>query len=136
VDTSVWIFALRKEPVLQVRDRIDALLKEDAIITTGIIKLELLAGTKTEKEYKRLKSSLDALESIETDDQLWHNACEHGFKLRRRGLTVPATDILIASCALQTGAILLHADMHFDLIEKPLGLRVESYVLALKEALA
>jgi predicted nucleic acid-binding protein len=136
VDTSAWIFALRKEPVLQVRDRIDALLKEDAIITTVIIKLELLAGTKTEKEYKRLKSRLDALESIEADDQLWHNACEHGFKLRRRGLTVPATDILIASCALQTGAILPHADMHFDLIEKPLGLRVESYVLALKEALA
>jgi predicted nucleic acid-binding protein len=135
VDTSVWIFALRKDPVLQIRDRIDFLLKEDTVITTGIIKLELLAGTKTEKEYNRLKSRFDALESIETDEALWRNACKHGFKLRRRGLTIPATDILIASCALQTGAILLHADMHFDLMEKPLSLRAESYVLALKKAL-
>ena len=136
VDTSVWIFALRKDPVLQIRDRIDSLLREDAVITTGIIKLELLAGAKTEKEYGRLKSRFDALDCIETDDELWRNACEHGFKLRRRGLTIPSTDILIASCALKAGAILLHADAHFDLMEKPLRLRSESYVQALKKALS
>src|SRR4030042_3452793 len=136
VDTSVWIFALRKEPVVQIKDRIDSLLKEDTVITTGIIKLEILAGAKTEKEYRRLKSRLDALESIETDDELWRNACEYGFKLRRRGLTVPSTDVLIASCALQWGAVLLHADAHFDLMEKPLGLRNESYGQVLKKALS
>jgi len=136
VDTSVWIFALRKEPILQIRDRIDSLLKEDAVITTGIIKLELLAGAKTEKEYGRLKSRFDALESLETDDELWRSACEHAFKLRRRGFTVPSTDVLIASCALQARAILLHADVHFDLMEKPLSLRCESYVQALKKALS
>jgi predicted nucleic acid-binding protein len=136
VDTSVWIFALRKEPVVQIRDRIDSLLKDDAVITTGIIKLEILAGAKTEKEYRRLKSRFDALESVETDDGVWRKACEHGFKLRRRGLTIPSTDILIATCALQTGAILLHADVHFELMEKPLGLRSESHVRALRKALS
>jgi len=134
VDTSVWIFALRKDPVVQIRNRIDSLLREDAVITTGIIKLEVLAGAKTDKEYRRLKTRFDALESLETDDDLWRNACEQGFKLRRRGLTVPATDVLIATCALQGGAILLHADAHFDLMEKPLGLRSESYVQTLKKA--
>jgi predicted nucleic acid-binding protein len=136
VDTSVWIFALRKDPVLQIRNRIDSLLKEDKVITAGIIKLEILAGAKTEKEYRRLKSRFDALESIETDDGLWRNACEHGFKLRRKGLTIPSTDVLIATGALRAGAILFHADAHFDLMEKPLGLRCESYVQALKKALS
>jgi predicted nucleic acid-binding protein len=136
VDTSVWIFALRKNPVLLIRNRIDSLLKEDAVITTGMIKLEVLAGAKTEKEYRRLKSRFDALESIETDDDLWRNGCEHGFRLRRKGLTIPSTDVLIATCALQAGAVLLHADAHFDLMEKPLGLRSESYVQALKKALS
>jgi hypothetical protein len=136
VDTSVWIFALKKEPILQIKDRIDSLLKDDAVITTGIIKLEILAGAKTEKEYRRLKSRFDALESLETDDDLWRNACEHGFGLRRKGLSIPSTDVLIATCALQAEAILLHADAHFDLMEKPLGLRNESHVRALKKALS
>lgn len=136
VDTSVWIFALRKEPVVQIRDRIDSLLKEDVVITTGIIKLEILAGAKTDKEFRRLKSRFDALESVETEDEIWRKACENGFKLRRKGLTVPSTDVLIATCALQAGAVLLHADAHFDLMEKPLGLQKESYVQVLKTALS
>jgi predicted nucleic acid-binding protein len=136
VDTSVWIFALRKDPVVLIKDRIDSLLSEDAVITTGIIKLEILRGAKNEKEYRRLKSRFDALESIETDDELWRKACENGFKLRRRGLTIPSTDVLIASCALQADAVLLHADAHFNLMGKPLGLRNESYVQVLKKALS
>jgi predicted nucleic acid-binding protein len=136
VDTSVWIFALRREPVLEIKNRIDSLLKEDTVIITGMIKLEVLAGARTEKEYRRLKSRFDALESIETDDDLWRNACEHGFKLRRKGLTIPSTDVLIAACALQAGAILVHADAHFDLMEKPLGIRSESHVQTLKKAIS
>ena len=42
VDTSAWLFALRKDFMPEVKDRIDHLLKENAIITTGIIKLEIL----------------------------------------------------------------------------------------------
>jgi predicted nucleic acid-binding protein len=136
VDTSVWIFALRKDPVPDIKNRIDSLLKEDTVLTTGMIKLEILAGARAEKEYRRLKSRFDALDSIETGDDLWRNACEHGFKLRRKGLTIPSTDVLIATCALQAGAILLHADAHFDLMENPLGLRSESHVQALKRAIS
>jgi predicted nucleic acid-binding protein len=33
VDTSVWIFALRKDPVPQIRNRMDSLLKEDVVKT-------------------------------------------------------------------------------------------------------
>ena len=121
---------------MQIIDRIDSLLKEDTVVTTGIIKLEILTGAKTEKEYRRLKSRFDALDSVETDEALWQKACEHGFKLRRRGLTIPSTDVLIASCALQAGAILLHADAHFDLMVKPLGLQCESYIQVLRKALS
>jgi predicted nucleic acid-binding protein len=87
-------FRTRRDPVPEIRNRIDSLLKEDAVITTGMIRLEILAGARTEKEYRRLKSRFDALESIETDDDLWRNAREHGFKLRRKGLTVISLDIV------------------------------------------
>lgn len=136
VDTSAWLFALRKDFIPEVKDRIDYLLKEDAIITTGIIRLEILGGTKTENDFQRLKNRLDALDNIETDNTIWQNACELGFKLRRKGLTVPYTDILIATCALKAESIIVHADTHFDMMASHIQLKVESFVQAVSSHLA
>jgi predicted nucleic acid-binding protein len=58
--------------------------------------------------------------------QLWARAYELAFNLRRRGVTIPYTDILTAACALHANAIILHADAHFDLISKHFELKVES----------
>ena len=128
VDTSAWLFALRKEFVPKIKDRIDYLLKENLLLTTGIIRLEILSGTKTEKEYNRLKNRLSALESIKTDESVWEKASEIGFHLRRKGVTVPYTDILIATCAIVEESVILHADNHFDLMSEHLDLKSESYV--------
>jgi len=128
VDTSAWLFALRKDFIPEVKDRIDYLLKENEIITTGIVKLELLGGTKTQNEFKRLKTRLDSLDMVETETALWEKAYRLSFELRRKGITVPYTNILIAACALQTESTLVHADAHFDLMTKHIGLNVESFV--------
>ena len=51
----VWIHLdLRKDFIPAVKERIEHLLKENVIITTGILKLEILGGTKTEREFQRL----------------------------------------------------------------------------------
>ena len=128
IDTSAWIFVLRKGPIPQLKDRIDFLLGENHILTTGIIKLELLGGTRNKKEYLRLKNRLTVLDDVKTDDALWGSAYELAFNLRRKGITVPYTDIIIAACTHSANAVLLHADAHFDLISKHTGLPVESYV--------
>ena len=133
VDTSAWLFALRKDPVPEIKNRIDGLLKDDRVVTTGIVRVELLAGTRTEEEYRRLKTRLEALESIQTDDLIWKEACESTFKLRRNGLTVPSTDVLIATCSLITDSVILHSDTHFDLMAKHLRLKVESFVKLLRK---
>ena len=126
IDTSAWLLALRKTFLPTVRDRIDHLLNEDVVITTGMVKLELLGGTKTKTEFQRLKARLDALDAVETDVRLWARAYDLAFNLRQRGVTIPHTDILIAACALHTKAVVLHADAHFDLISKHFELKVES----------
>jgi predicted nucleic acid-binding protein len=128
VDSSAWLFALRKEFYPIIKDRLDLLLKENRVLTTGIIKLELLGGTKTEKEFQRLKMRLDALEECQTDTSLWERAYDLAFQLRRKGVTIPYTDILIAACALSRDAIILHVDAHFDLATQYSDLIVESYV--------
>jgi len=128
VDTSAWVLALRKNFLPAIKDRIDHLLKDNAIITTGIVKLEILGGTKTVKEFQRLKARLDALYTVKTDTSLWEEAYGLAFKLRRKGVTVPYTDILIAACAIKEEATVLHVDGHFDLINKQVELKVESFV--------
>ncbi len=128
--------ALRKDPLPAIRDRVDSLLKDEAVLTTGIVKLEILAGARTEKEYARLKARFDALDHVDTGDEVWQDACDYGFRLRRKGLTIPSTDILIAACTIRAGAVLVHADVHFDSMAKTVGLRVESHVQMVKRALS
>ena len=133
IDTSAWIFALRKNPFIKLKNRIDHLLEIDDIFTLGMIKLELLGGTKTKEEFDRLKTRLDALYEISTDAKLWSSAGQLAFDLQRRRLTIPYTDILIASAAIQYEAIILHTDSHYDLIAGQTELKVESYVTQVQE---
>lgn len=133
VDTSAWIFALKKNPFLPLKNRIDLLLREDLVVSFGMIKLELLGGTKTKKEFDRLKSRLEAFYEISTDAILWGVASQLAFKLHRKGLTIPYTDILIAWAALESKAVLLHADAHFDLLAKHTELKVESFLSLVQE---
>jgi predicted nucleic acid-binding protein len=128
VDTSAWIFALKKDFLLPLKEKIDLLLREGLVVTFGMIKLELLGGTKSKKEFSRLKNRLDALYEIPTDLPLWDKSSELAFMLHRKGITVPYTDILIASAALRSKATLLHADIHFDLMAKHTELKVESFL--------
>jgi predicted nucleic acid-binding protein len=128
IDTSVWLFALKKQFHPVIKERVDLLLKNDEVAISGIIQLELLGGTKSETEYERLKSRLDALYFIEAGKSLWNQASQLAFDLRRKGVTVPSTDVFIAAIARKEHLTLLHADSHFDLIAEHSSLKVESLV--------
>jgi len=134
VDTSAWIFALRKKSLPQLKKRIGQLLMLDIVKTFGMIRLEILGGAKTEEEFNRLKDRIGALEEISCDAELWESAGRLSFDLRRKGLTIPSTDILIASAALKSGSTLLHADSHFDIIASETDLKVESYISQIKKS--
>ena len=126
IDTSAWIFALKKSFHSFVKERIEKIFMESDVAINGMIELELLGGVKTEKEYERLKSRLDALYYIETDRSLWDYASKLAIHLKRKGVHVPYADILIAASAMQEKAILVHTDAHFDAISKYSELKVES----------
>ncbi len=132
IDTSAWIFALKKNFHPFIKERIEKILTESDVAINGIIELELLGGTRTEKEYDRLKSRLDALYCIDTTKSLWDEASKLAFDLKRKGTNVPYTDILIAASAIQERAVLLHADSHFDTIAKHSDLKIESLITYLK----
>jgi predicted nucleic acid-binding protein len=133
VDTSAWLLALRRDFIPEVKELIDRLLRDGVVITTGIIKLEIIGGARTQYEFQRLKSRFNALDDIKTDDAIWQKACELGFALRRKGITVPHTDILIAACSLHSGSVIVHADAHFDIMAGHSGIKVESLVHIVKK---
>ncbi len=132
IDTSAWLFALKKGFHPAIKERIDELLMESDAVICGVIALELLGGAKSEKEYLRLKSRLDALYYIETDRILWGLSSKLVFDLKRKGISVPYADIVIAACAMKERAILVHADSHFDSIARHTDLKVESFVSLIK----
>lgn len=132
IDTSAWVFALKKNFHPLIKERIGKILSESDVAINGIIELELLGGAKTEQEYKRLKSRLDALYYIEADKSLWDSSSKLAFDLKRKGVSVPYTDIFIAASAIQEKAVLLHADSHFDNISRHSDLKAESLVSYLK----
>jgi len=128
IDTSAWLFALKKDFHPVIKERIEQLLVESEIAICGMIALELLGGTRSEKEYFRLKSRFDALHYIDTDKALWDLSSKLAFDLKRKGMSIPYSDIVIAASALKEKAILVHADSHFDSIADHTNLKVESIV--------
>ena len=70
---------------------------------------------------------------VETNTSLWERAYDLAFSLRRKGITVPYTDILIAASALIMAATVVHADSHFDLIAHHCDIKVESFVDATRQ---
>jgi predicted nucleic acid-binding protein len=128
IDTSAWLFALRKNFHPVIKTRIERLLVESDVAINGMIELELLGGTRSEKEYDRLKKRLEGLYYIKADRSLWEVSSRLAFDLKKKGLNLPYTDIFIAASSLKEKAVLIHADSHFDLIAKHSNIEVESFV--------
>ncbi len=132
IDTSAWIFALRRPPHMTVLQRVDALLAEGRVALVPPVRTELLGGTRSPAEWERLRTRLGGLPMIPVLDEDWEQVAAWAFQLRRRGLTVPTVDLLIAAPAHRAKAILLHADADFDRAAPELGLKVESLVAAVR----
>jgi hypothetical protein len=94
---------------------------------TGPVTVELLRGALGEREYEVLSSMCAGYPQVPIADHTWQSAGRIGFQLRREGITVPTTDLLIAAVAMEAGATLLHRDRHYDVIAAHFPLRVESH---------
>jgi hypothetical protein len=100
-------------------------------ITTQIVVMEILIGARTEEQYRDLQEDFSALRLVPINAATWQQATRLGFDLCRGGLSIPTTDLLIATAALAYDAAVLHADRHFDLIATRTLLRVESLLALL-----
>ena len=113
IDTSAWIAFFRgHEPLAS---RVDAALADGSAAVCGMIELEVLQNVRPGEEAVRslMRSTL----RLRTDEGDYRAAGELLAELRRKGVTLPTTDGLIAQVALRYQVPLLEFDKHFEHIE-------------------
>ncbi len=123
IDTSVWIDYLR-DSNKELNDFIDGLIDADVVYTNGIIKSELLIGTKTQKEYDLTKNNLDCFNTLDLDDRIFNEVSKVGFQLKRKGITVPLSDLIIAVQCFEHQLVLIEKDRHFEKIKECLDVKL------------
>ena len=116
IDTSVWIPALRKDGPPAMQQEIRNWIRDNAVSTNGIVRIELMGGCRTESELTSLQERLSGLQSIAITEGHFADAGITHFKLRRQWITVAVTDLLIATSARSADHTLVHADSDFDAI--------------------
>ncbi len=118
VDTSSWIHFLRPEGDGKVRARVEAALRAGTARWCPLVRLELWNAAGGERERRVLREFERLIPELSIDTEVWSEACDLARRCRAAGVTVPASDVLIAACARHHGADLEHADGDFDAIAR------------------
>ena len=121
VDTSSWIHFLRPDGDPAVRARVDGVLRAGTACWCPLVRLELWNGAGGERERKVLREFERLLPELAITAEVWNDACDLARRCRTDGVTVPATDLLIAACARHHGARVEQADGDFDAIARVSG---------------
>lgn len=114
LDTSVWIDALRgRSPHIVAAT--EALLKDDRILICGPVLFEIKRGLRP-PDRKKILPLFDALIRLSVDETVWDAAGDLDASLRKKGITIPPMDVIIAQVCLHHKVSLFTLDEHFHSI--------------------
>lgn len=115
VDTSIWIEFFRNENS-QISNYLKSQLRYRQVVISGMILAEILQGIRSARELLLVKRSLESLPFIEIDKKVWQQAGEMSASLRKKGITIPLSDIIIGCSAIMEGYEIYTLDPHFEKI--------------------
>ena len=124
VDSSAWLEFFKPAGKSLFKEVVTGLIKEKTIIIPGIIKVEILRGSRSHQEYEMLDSVLNGVRYLGVSEVFWTRLSLFNYDLSRKGINVPLTDAYIALLAIERNVELLHCDRHFDLIAGKTKLKV------------
>ncbi len=116
IDTSAWIEFLRPTGDAAIKGRVAELLGANQASYACPIAFELLAGARP-AEVADVKAGLGLAHRLVVEPENWDAAAQAAATLRRQGITVPASDLLVATVAVAHGVALLARDKHFGQIQ-------------------
>jgi hypothetical protein len=114
VDTSVWIEFFKANS--SVSNNLELLLIEDSVEICGVVLFELLQGIKSESEKLKIKDILLNLPYVEINKNIWQKSAEISLNIKKKGYTIPFSDILIGTLAIENNFSVFTLDKHFELI--------------------
>lgn len=123
VDTSAWLETLRPQGDPELRALVARAVDDGTARFCDMVFLELWNGAQGADEKRLLRDLEELVPCVETTEAVWKRSRELAQLCRAAGLTVPATDLLIAACAEHHGMDLLHKDSHFPEIGRLRGRR-------------
>lgn len=87
-----------------------------------ITRLEVLYSARSARDYERLEAELDAFHELRVDAETLATARTAQRELAATGQhRIPIPDLLIAACAQQHQAAVLHVDRHYDSLARVLS---------------
>ncbi len=114
-DTCAWIdfFRGKQTPLAEALE--DSLMRVE-VLTCGVVLYELLQGIKSQREEELVQNAFQALSHLEMTRELWIRAGRLSAQLRGDGHTMPFSDIMIATIALEHRCAVLTIDRHFEAV--------------------
>jgi len=114
VDTSIWIEYFKNNK--DIAEFIDDGLDRGCVYIVGPIISELLQGVRSDEELNMLSMYIDAVPQFKFETRDWIDVGVISYSLRKKGFTIPLTDIMIAVIAKNNGAAVYTLDKHFSYI--------------------
>ena len=93
VDSSAWISGFRGRMSAEKVAFFRSNVLSGSCATCPVIVLELLQGCGTVEERDELRLQLESLEMLVINDPVWERSYDLGFRLRKKGLSIPTVDI-------------------------------------------
>ena len=123
VDTSVWIDYLNGNENIHT-NALDTGLIEGTVAIGDLIFLEILQGIKSDRDYKKTKTTLATLDQYEMFGSGMVEKCVENYRvLRKKGITIRKTaDVIIATFCIENNLPLLFKDRDFSPFVKHRGL--------------
>jgi predicted nucleic acid-binding protein len=115
VDTSSWVEYLRDRES-EAGDAVEVLVLSGEAAWCDMTLVELWHGVRGTKEKRELAEMEKEIERVDVNRDVWLLASRLALRCREKGVTVPASDIIIAACATHHRLDLEFCDGHFDAI--------------------
>ena len=126
VDTSAFVEYYRPTGSPIVRAAVAEAVAADLVAVNGVVQVEILALAPTEANYRKLVSDFKVFRWLDLREADFDLAADLGFSLRRKAITVPPTDLIIAASAIRFDAVVYHVDSHYDMISRHSDLKAKN----------
>jgi len=124
VDTSIWVEFFRGRNTV-IKERVLDLLDANRIVINGVIISELLMGARGKKETEFVKERLSRLDFLNADKDFFIRCGNIGNRVRKAGINMPLSDIMITTHAILHNLIVFTMDSHFEKIGVSIGVQDE-----------